>query len=199
MKKLLILATGICFLTSCKNTAQDVAENTSNQTTLTKNVMEKETIYQFKVKDLSGKDFDFASLKGKKILIVNTASKCGLTPQYKDLESVYEKYKSKNFVIVGFPANNFASQEPGSDKEISSFCQLNYGVTFPMMSKVSVKGTDICEVYKFLTQKSKNGLQDNEVEWNFQKYLINEKGELEKVIAPQVLPTDESITSWIIK
>lgn len=199
MKKLLILATGICFLASCKNSAQDVAENTSNQTTLTKNVMEKETIYQFKVKDLSGKDFDFASLKGKKILIVNTASKCGLTPQYKDLEAIYEKYKSKNFVIVGFPANNFASQEPGTDKEISSFCQLNYGVTFPMMSKVSVKGADMCAVYKFLTQKAKNGLQDSEVEWNFQKYLINEKGELEKVVAPQVLPTDESITSWIIK
>lgn len=199
MKKLLILLTGVCFLTSCKNTAQDMAENTSNQTTVTKNVMEKETIYQFKVKDLAGKDFDFASLKGKKILVVNTASKCGLTPQYKDLEAVYEKYKSKNFVIVGFPANNFASQEPGTDKEISSFCQLNYGVTFPMMSKVSVKGADMCEVYKFLTQKSKNGLQDSEVEWNFQKYLINEKGELEKVIAPQVLPTDESIVNWITK
>jgi glutathione peroxidase len=199
MKKLLILFTGICFLTSCKNTAQDMAENTSNQSTPTKNVMEKETIYQFKVKDLAGKDFDFASLKGKKILVVNTASKCGLTPQYKDLEAIYEKYISKNFVIVGFPANNFASQEPGSDKEISSFCQLNYGVTFPMMSKVSVKGSDMCEVYKFLTQKSKNGLQDSEVEWNFQKYLINEKGELEKVIAPRILPTDASVVDWITK
>ena len=174
-----------------------MSESTSSQTT--KSVMEKETIYQFKVKDLSGNEFDFASLKGKKILVVNTASKCGLTPQYKDLEALYEKYKSKNFVIVGFPANNFASQEPGTDKEISSFCQLNYGVTFPMMSKVSVKGSDMCEVYKFLTRKAKNGLQDSEVEWNFQKYLINEKGELEKVIAPRVLPTDAMVVDWITK
>ena len=197
MKKLLIVFTGICFLTSCKNVAQNMSENTSSQTT--KSVMEKETIYQFKVKDLSGNEFDFASLKGKKILVVNTASKCGLTPQYKDLEAIYEKYKSKNFVIVGFPANNFASQEPGADKEISSFCQLNYGVTFPMMSKVSVKGSDMCEVYKFLTQKAKNGIQDSDVEWNFQKYLINEKGELEKVIAPRVLPTDVTVVDWITK
>jgi len=197
MKKLLILFTGICFLTSCKNVAQDMAENTSIQQT--KVAMEKETIYQFKVKDLSGNQFDFASLKGKKILVVNTASKCGLTPQYKDLEAIYEKYKSKNFVIVGFPANNFASQEPGTDKDISTFCQMNYGITFPMMSKVSVKGSDMCEVYKFLTQKAKNGLQDSEVEWNFQKYLINEKGELEKVIAPRILPTDASVVDWITK
>ncbi len=197
MKKILIVFTGICFLTSCKNVAQKMSESTSSQTT--KSVMEKETIYQFKVKDLSGNEFDFASLKGKKILVVNTASKCGLTPQYKDLEALYEKYKSKNFVIVGFPANNFASQEPGTDKEISSFCQLNYGVTFPMMSKVSVKGSDMCEVYKFLTRKAKNGLQDSEVEWNFQKYLINEKGELEKVIAPRVLPTDAMVVDWITK
>ena len=197
MKKILIVLTGICFLTSCKNVAQNMSENTSSQTT--KSVMEKETIYQFRVKDLSGNEFDFASLKGKKILVVNTASKCGLTPQYKDLEALYEKYKNKNFVIVGFPANNFASQEPGSDKEISSFCQLNYGVTFPMMSKVSVKGSDMCEVYKFLTQKAKNGIQDSDVEWNFQKYLINEKGELEKVIAPRVLPTDVTVVDWITK
>lgn len=181
-------------LISCKNEAQ-----TNTQTSLTSNTvtMNKENIYQFKVKDLSGNDFDFASLKGKKIILVNTASKCGLTPQYKDLEAIYEKYKNKNLVIVGFPANNFASQEPGTNSEISAFCQKNYGVTFPMMSKVSVKGNDMCEVYQFLTQKAKNGLQDSEVEWNFQKYLINEKGELEKVVAPQVLPSDASIVDWI--
>jgi glutathione peroxidase len=161
--------------------------------------MEKQNIYQFKVQDLEGKEFDFASLKGKKILVVNTASKCGLTPQYKDLEAIYEKYKNQNFVIVGFPANNFMSQEPGTNEEIGAFCQKNYGVTFPMMSKVSVKGKDMCEVYKFLTQKSKNGLQDNEVEWNFQKYLINENGELDKVVSPRVLPTDDEIVSWIEK
>ena len=157
----------------------------------------KQTIYQFKVKDLDGKEFDFSTLKGKKILIVNTASECGLTPQYKDLEAIYKKYSDKNFVIVGFPANNFGSQEPGTNEQIASFCQQNYGVTFPMMSKISVKGKDMNEVYQFLTQKSKNGLQDSEVEWNFQKYLINEKGELVKVLSPRVLPTDQEIIDWI--
>jgi glutathione peroxidase len=136
-------------------------------------------------------------LKGKKILIVNTASECGLTPQYKDLESIYKKYKEKNFVIIGFPANNFGGQEPGSNEQIAKFCEMNYGVTFPMMDKSSVKGSDINEVYQFLTQKSKNGLQDSEVEWNFQKYLINEQGELVKVLSPRVLPTDVAIVGWI--
>jgi len=198
MKKLFLLLSGICLLTSCKNQAQDKAENLQTEV-IQPETMAKETIYQFKVTDLYGKEFNFSSLKGKKILVVNTASKCGLTPQYKDLEAIYEKYKGKNFVIVGFPANNFASQEPGTNEEIGSFCQKNYGVTFPMMGKVSVKGDDMCDVYKFLTQKAKNGLQDSEVEWNFQKYLINEKGELEKVISPQVLPTDASIVDWINK
>ena len=198
MKKLFFVLSGICLLTSCKNQAQDKAENLQTEV-IQPETMAKETIYQFKVTDLSGNEFDFSSLKGKKILVVNTASKCGLTPQYKDLEAIYEKYKAKNFVIVGFPANNFASQEPGTNEEIGSFCQKNYGVTFPMMGKVSVKGDDMCDVYKFLTQKDKNGLQDSEVEWNFQKYLINEKGELEKVISPQVLPTDTSIVDWINK
>jgi glutathione peroxidase len=193
--KQIVLVIGFCMLLSCKNQAQETAVPISTNT----KTMTKETIYSYKVNDLSGNEFDFASLKGKKILIVNTASKCGLTPQYKDLEAIYEKYKSNNFVIVGFPANNFASQEPGSSKEISEFCQKNYGVTFPMMEKVSVKGADMCAVYQFLTQKSKNGLQDSQVEWNFQKYLINEKGELEKVVLPQVLPTDAEIVNWITK
>jgi glutathione peroxidase len=159
--------------------------------------MEKETIYQFKVNDLAGNEFDFSSLKNKKIMIVNTASKCGLTTQYKDLESIYKKYKDDNFVVVGFPANNFGSQEPGTNNEIAAFCEVNYGVSFPMMAKVSVKGTDMTAVYQFLTQKSKNGLQDSDVEWNFQKYLINENGELEKVIKPQTSPTDPAIVNWI--
>lgn len=190
MKKLIMLSLSVFLLWSTNSQCQ----TSKNKT---KPTMEKQTIYQFKVKDLAGNEFDFAKLKGKKILVVNTASKCGLTPQYKDLEAIYKKHKDNNFVIVGFPANNFGKQEPGTNEEITTFCQLNYGVTFPMMSKVSVKGSDICEVYKFLTQKSKNGLQDSEVEWNFQKYLINEKGELEKVIAPNILPTDEAIVSWI--
>ena len=157
------------------------------------------SIYQFKVKDINGKTFDFATLKGKKIMVVNTASKCGLTPQYEELEALYTKYKSKNFVIVGFPANDFMSQEPGSDQEIAQFCQLNYGVTFPMMSKISVKGKEMHPVYQFLTQKAKNGKEDSKVEWNFQKYLIDENGHLAKVISPRVLPDDPSIIAWIEK
>ena len=191
-KKLFIACSAIFFLS-----AQADAQTSKNKLSKSDKAMAKETIYQFKVEDLSGDTFDFASLKGKKILIVNTASKCGLTPQYKDLEAVYKEYKDKGFVIVGFPANNFASQEPGTNKEIETFCQQNYGVTFPMMNKVSVKGDDMCDVYKFLTQKSKNGLQDSEVEWNFQKYLINEKGELVKVIKPRTLVTEPEVINWI--
>ena len=165
--------------------------------TLTMEAQSKQSIHQFKVKDLNGKTFDFSKLKGKKILVVNTASKCGYTPQYEQLEAIYEKYKNENFVIVGFPANNFGSQEPGTDAEIATFCKLNYGVTFPMMSKISVKGSNMNEVYQFLTQKSKNGLKDSNVEWNFQKYLLNEKGELEQVYLSGVKPTDAKIVDWI--
>ena len=192
MKKISLLIT-ILILSSCQNQAQNNIKAMESQTPV-----QTQTIYQFKVTDLYGKEFDFSTLKGKKLLIVNTASECGLTPQYKDLEAIYSKYKDKNFVIVGFPANNFGSQEPGSNEQIAKFCQMNYGVTFPMMSKISVKGKDIHEVYKFLTQKDKNGLQDSQVEWNFQKYLINEEGKLIKVLSPRVLPTDSEIVDWII-
>ena len=194
MKKIILFLGGICFMVGCQNKIQPKVIAATTEKNMS---MSKENIYQFKVKDLSGDEFDFASLKGKKILIVNTASECGLTPQYKDLQSIYEKYKEKNFVIVGFPANNFGSQEPGNNQQIATFCSKNYGVTFPMMNKISVKGNDMDAVYKFLTQKNKNGLQDSEVEWNFQKYLINENGELEKVLSPRVLPTDVAIVGWI--
>lgn len=156
-----------------------------------------QTIYDFKVVDISGNSFDLATLKGKKVMIVNTASKCGLTPQYEQLEELYKKYKDQNFVIVGFPANNFMKQEPGTNEEIESFCQKNYGVTFPMMSKISVKGSDMHPLYKFLTTKSLNNLEDNDVKWNFQKYLIDENGTLVKVISPSTLPTDKEIIKWI--
>ena len=191
MKKISLFI-AILILSSCQNQAQN-----NNKSMETQKPVQSQTIYQFKVTDLYGKEFDFSTLKGKKLLIVNTASECGLTPQYKDLEAIYSKYKDKNFVIIGFPANNFGSQEPGSNEQIAKFCQMNYGVTFPMMSKISVKGKDIHEVYQFLTQKDKNGLQDSQVEWNFQKYLINEEGELIKVLSPRVLPTDSEIVGWI--
>lgn len=181
-----------CFmLMSCQNQAQTKKENTATQTTM------KQSIYTFKVEDLEGKEFDFASLKGKKIMVVNTASKCGLTPQYKDLQALYEEYKDKGLVIIGFPANDFMSQEPGTNDEIGAFCEKNYGVTFPMMSKISVKGKEMHPIYQFLTQKAQNGLQDSEVGWNFQKYLLNENGELEKVISPRTSPKDQEILDWL--
>ena len=143
------------------------------------------SFYNFKVKDIDGNDFSFKQLKGKKVLIVNTASKCGNTPQYADLEKFYEMHKDKNFVIIGFPANNFGGQEPGTNEEIKSFCEKNYGVSFPMMSKISVKGDDMHPLYKWLTSKELNGKEDSEVRWNFQKYLINESGSLVSVINPK--------------
>ena len=155
------------------------------------------SIHQFTTNDLSGKEFDLGSLKGKKAMIVNTASKCGLTPQYKQLQAIYETYGSNGFVIVGFPANNFMAQEPGSDAEIADFCEANYGVTFPMMSKIDVVGEEMHPIYKFLTQKEKNGLMDSKVTWNFQKYLLNEEGILEKVIDSRTSPDDPEVIDWI--
>lgn len=197
MKKLFLFACGIGLLWAYSNVAQSKTTPKNNNDKMIKEATAAETIYQFKVTDLYGKPFDFASLQGKKILVVNTASECGLTPQYQDLESIYEKYKDKNFVIVGFPANNFGAQEPGSNEQIAKFCKANYGVTFPMMSKISVKGTDKHAVYQFLTEKKRNGLQDSEVEWNFQKYLIDESGHLVKVLSPRTLPTAAEIINWI--
>lgn len=184
MKKLLVLSLiWCCAIVSAQNANQ----------------MNDTSIYQFTVKDINGHNFPLSDLKGKKVMIVNTASKCGLTPQYEQLESLYDTYKNQNFVIIGFPANNFANQEPGTNEEIAEFCQANYGVSFPMMSKISVKGDDMNPLYEFLTQKEKNGVEDSEVEWNFQKYLINENGQLAKVISPKILPTDQSVIDWIEK
>jgi len=152
--------------------------------------------YDFKVKTLEGGDFDFSSLKGKKVIIVNTASKCGFTPQYKDLEEVYEKYQD-NLVIIGFPANNFLNQEPGSASDIRKFCTENYGVKFPMMAKISVKGDDMAPLYKWLTSKEKNGVMDSEVKWNFQKYLIDENGKLVDVVYSKDKPTSDKVIAWI--
>lgn len=155
------------------------------------------SIHQFKVEDLYGDSFDFSTLAGKKVMVVNTASKCGLTPQYEKLQEIYDKYKDQNFVIIGFPANNFMNQEPGTNEEIALFCKQNYGVTFPMMQKISVKGKDIHPIYEFLTSSDHNGVIDSKVSWNFQKYLLDEEGKLIKVIKPKVLPDADEIISWI--
>ena len=155
------------------------------------------SIYQFKVNDINGETFDMSSLKGKKVLLVNVASKCGLTPQYEQLQELYDKYKESGFIIIGFPANNFANQEPGTRSEIKEFCTANYGVTFPMMDKVSTKGDDQSPIYKWLTQKSKNGVMDSEVSWNFQKYMIDEEGKLVDFVAPKNSPMSDKIIKWI--
>jgi len=155
------------------------------------------TLYDFKANTLGGEPFDLSTLKGKKVLVVNTASKCGLTPQYATLQKLYDTYKDRNFVIIGFPANNFMEQEPGTNAEIKEFCTSHYGVTFPMMSKISVKGDDMDPLYKWLTLKSQNGLVDAEVQWNFQKFMINEKGELVDFASPRDKPDSEKIINWI--
>jgi glutathione peroxidase len=160
-------------------------------------VFAQQNFHDFVVKDIDGKDFPLSSLKGKKVMVVNTASKCGLTPQYEKLEALYKTYGDKDFVIIGFPANNFMNQEPGTEEEIKDFCTLNYGVTFPMMSKISVKGDDMHPLYQWLTDKEKNGFEDSSVSWNFQKYLIDENGNLVKVLKPRTSPDDESIIAWL--
>ncbi|WP_010135396.1 glutathione peroxidase [Ochrovirga pacifica] len=158
----------------------------------------KTSLYDFVVKDLKGTPFKFADLKGKKVMIVNTASKCGLTPQYQQLQEIYENYKdTKNFIIIGFPSNNFLYQEPGDSEQIQEFCQLNYGVTFPMMEKVEVRGKEQAEIYQFLTHKQFNGVKSSKVQWNFQKYLFGRNGQLQKVIQPKIKPNDPAIISWI--
>lgn len=153
-------------------------------------------IYDFKVSSLDGQSIDLSKYKGKKILIVNTASKCGFTPQYKDLESLYETYKGK-LVILGFPANNFKQQEPGTNAEISEFCTKNYGVTFPMAEKVSVKGDDIHPLFKYLTDEAaKMGVEDP-IKWNFTKFLIDENGKLLAVFPSKVNPMSEEVTKYL--
>lgn len=150
------------------------------------------SIYDFKVDGLEGGTIDFKDFKGKKILIVNTASKCGFTKQYADLEELHQMYP--DLVIIGFPANNFMRQEPGTNEEIAEFCERNYGVTFPMAAKISVKGKDQHELYTWLTQKKYNQVKDSDVKWNFQKYLISENGELLEVFPSKTKPTDPEIT-----
>lgn len=154
------------------------------------------SIYGYKVEALSGGTIDFADFKGKKILIVNTASECGFTPQYEELEKLYETYKDK-LVVVGFPANNFGAQEPGSNHDIATFCQKNYGVTFPMAAKVSVKGDDIAPIYKFLTDKKENGVKSTKILWNFTKILLNENGEVIDSFVSTTKPMSSTITKYM--
>ncbi|WP_236975469.1 glutathione peroxidase [Membranihabitans maritimus] len=154
------------------------------------------TIHEFKVEALSGGEIDFSKFKGKKILIVNTASECGLTPQYEGLQKLYENHRNK-LIIVGFPANNFGGQEPGTNREIATFCKQNYGVSFPMAAKVSVKGQDIHPLFKHLVNEASNlGIEDP-ISWNFTKFLLDEEGKLITVFAPKILPNSEEVLTAI--
>ena len=193
MKKLTKISLAILFIlitTNCNSQNKRNEQNNNNmQGTL--------TLHDFIVKDINGDEFDLSTLKGKKVLVVNVASKCGLTPQYKDLQALYEKYNQRDFVIIGFPANNFMGQEPGTNEEILEFCTLKYDVTFPMMGKISVKGKDQAPLYKWLTNKSENGRIDQKVTWNFQKFMIDENGHVVDVVMPKESPMSDKIINWL--
>ena len=188
MKKIFIILLSVgAFLQSCTQQKKEISQDKTQQ---------MKTIYDYKVESLDGKEINFADFKGKKILIVNTASECGFTPQYADLETLSKDYKDK-LVVVGFPANNFGGQEPGSNAEIGAFCQKNYGVTFPMAAKVSVKGDDTAPIFKYLTEKDLNGVKNTTILWNFTKFLLDENGKLIDTFISTTKPTSESITKYL--
>jgi glutathione peroxidase len=162
-------------------------------------VATEKTIYDFTLNSIDGQPTPFSSFKGKIVLLVNVASRCGYTPQYAALESIYEKYKSRGFVIVGIPANNFGGQEPGSNQEIKTFCTAKYHVTFPMMAKVSVKGSDITPLYQFLTDKTAHPETGGEIGWNFTKFVIGPDGRVLARFDSKVEPDSTQVTSAIEK
>lgn len=155
------------------------------------------SIHRFTMDDINGNPVPLSKFEGKVILVVNVASECGLTPQYEQLQALYEQKQGEGLVILGFPANNFGGQEPGSNEQIAQFCKANYGVTFPIFSKISVKGEDIHPLYQFLTQKKLNGVMDSEVTWNFQKYLLDREGKLREVIEPRKPVSDPDVLAKI--
>jgi glutathione peroxidase len=191
MKKIFIAFAIIAFTFTASVQKQDP----STVVTLDQMKMEK-SIYDFKMKDINGQEVDFSQFKGKKLLLVNVASKCGYTKQYEDLQKLHQEHGDV-VTIIGFPANNFGGQEPGTNEEIKEFCSSKFGVTFMMMDKISVKGDDKAPLYKWLSDKNLNGWNDKEPTWNFCKYFINEKGELVKFFASSVKPMDEEILQLI--
>ena len=190
MKRIFIIILSVAaFMQNCGNQKTEISKEKTQQ------LMGK-TIYDYKVESLDGGEINFADFKGKKILIVNTASDCGFTPQYADLEQLSMDYKDK-LVVVGFPANNFGAQEPGTNAEIGAFCQKNYGVTFPMAAKVSVKGDDTAPIFKYLTEKDLNGVKNTSILWNFTKFLVDENGKLIDTFISTTKPTSSSITKYL--
>jgi glutathione peroxidase len=157
------------------------------------------SVLDFKMKDIDGKDVNLSKYKGKVLLLVNTASKCGYTPQYEGLEAIYEKYNKNGFYVLGFPANNFGGQEPGKDEEIKEFCESKYKVTFPMFAKISVKGDDQNALYKFLTSKETNPDFAGDITWNFNKFLVDRNGKVVARFSSKETPESEAVTSAIEK
>jgi glutathione peroxidase len=157
------------------------------------------SIYDFEVKDIDGNDVKLEQFKGKVVMIVNVASKCGFTPQYEGLQKIYSQYKDRGFVILGFPANNFLSQEPGTNEEIKQFCSLNYNVTFPMFSKISVKGKDIAPLYIYLTEKKTNPEFPGKIGWNFNKFLIDREGNIVGRFGSRAKPVSDEVIQAIEK
>ncbi len=181
MKKIIITLLYIIFITTISNSQEKEYLN----------------LFDFKVTDIDGKKFDFEDLRGHKVMVVNVASNCGFTPQYKELQELYDAYKHKKFTIIGIPSNDFKNQEPGSNKEIKEFCTNSYSITFPLMEKTIVKGDSIAPLYSWLTKKEENGVFNQEVTWNFQKYLIDRNGNLVKVLMPKESPKDKIVLDWL--
>lgn len=199
MKNIFIALTAAGVVTACNvaDSNQISTQESIELAMITKNEIEAKSFYDFKSETLMGEEFDFSQLKGKRVLVVNTASKCGYTPQYEELQKLYDKYGGEKFMVIGFPSNDFMKQEPGSDEEIAEFCKKNYGVTFPMMSKTVVKnGDDQNAVYAWLTHKEQNGVDDAKVSWNFNKFLVDENGKWVAHYKSKTSPLDEEIVKF---
>ncbi len=179
----IILLTAILLIVSCGGSSQP-------------DIVQPESIYDISLKGITGKDINLNDFKGKKMLFVNVASKCGFTPQYEKLQELHEKYGDR-LVVIGLPCNQFADQEPGTHEEILQFCRLNYGVTFQLTEKINVKGPDQHPLYAWLTRKELNGVKDSEVKWNFQKYLVDEEGNFIDVFYSVTSPMSHKITSLL--
>ena len=190
MKHLTIMIFAAFFFSSCSETN---THTTNTQYAMNNSIS---SFYDAEVKDIDGNTFDMSQLKGKRVLVVNVASKCGYTKQYKPLQELYETFGGETFTVIGFPSNDFMGQEPGGEDEIKAFCEKNFGVTFPLMSKISVKGKNIHPLYQWLTQGDLNGVDDFKVKWNFHKFLIDENGKLVGDYPSSVSPVSEEIISF---
>lgn len=186
LHKALTLVLSLAGITACTPSLSDEAAEAGSP-------------WAFTVKDIQGNDVDLSKYKGQVAMIVNVASKCGLTPQYEQLNTIYEKYKDQGFVMLGFPANNFMGQEPGTNEQIQEFCKVNYGVTFDMFSKISVKGKDMAPLYQFLTSKEKNGEFGGNISWNFEKFLVGRDGKVIARFNPRTKPNATEVIAAIEK